>query len=273
MRRTEVDALLQSFEELREAALLFPLLGDIAGEHTGAHNFTALDDGVQHAVVVLRSRSVLETNFNDSRPVPLFQKTRQHGIAFGAHVVAQKLRQLVTDNFGVGDAQDLRHALVYGAHCAIERNCQRDIFQGVNQLFEVALRARDHLGELIQLLIRGHHAGAVLKIFQEMLEFADFAPPAESIDREQGRQDKQAGRNGPQLVRKSLDLLIGKRGDAGGEQDDQPERPSPKLALFPLQMAGRKIRRMWVTFLLGHSNYLKRSGLFGGPRSLPPTST
>ena len=50
--RAEVDALLQSFKELRKSAFLLALLGNIARQNTGAHHLVTLDDGVENAIEV-----------------------------------------------------------------------------------------------------------------------------------------------------------------------------------------------------------------------------
>src|SRR5882724_5580545 len=107
-----------------------------------------------------------------------------------------------------------------------------------------------------------------------MFQFTDFAAPAEDIYREQHRQSHQSDWNGPQPVRKVLELFPGKHGDGQGHQDEEPECPSPQLALLPLQVAGRKIRPVRSVTLLGHSGYLASAQTFFGNRAaFPPSST
>ena len=106
----------------------------------------------------------------------------------------------MTDDIGVAGAQDFRDSPVDSSQCPIERDRQRYIIDGVDQFFEIALRARNHLSELIQLLVRGHDPGAVLQISKETLQFADFAFPARGIYRKQYREEKQAGWNRPKPV-------------------------------------------------------------------------
>ena len=171
------------------------------------------------------------------------------------------------DDVGVRNAQDFCNTPVHRPKRAIQGDRERHIFQRVNQFLEVALRARNHLRKLIQLVVRGHDPGAVLQVLQQMLQFPDFAPPSEGIDRKQHRQNQEADWDGPQSIGQVLELFPGKDGDGQRHQDKKPERPPPQLALLPLQMAGRKIRPVRNISLLGHSRYLASAQTLSGNRA------
>ena len=87
----------------------------------------------------------------------------------------------MTDELGVGDAEDFGGSTVYGSQRSIERDCQCHVIQGIDQFFEIALRAHDQLAELIELLFRGVRSDAILEAFQNVLEVGNFALAAEGV--------------------------------------------------------------------------------------------
>ncbi len=66
----------KDFEQLGEVPLLLAMSGDVARQHTRPGHLVALDDGVDHAVVVTPG-AILKVGLDHSRPVALFQEPRQ----------------------------------------------------------------------------------------------------------------------------------------------------------------------------------------------------
>ncbi len=156
-------------------------------------------------------------------------------VAFRVQRRGQKFLQFVTHQLGVGNAENFRDATVYGTQGAIERNGERDVIQRIDQLLEVALRAHNHLAQLIQLLFGGSDSGAILKALQNLLEFRDLALASEGIGGKQNGKHEESGRNRPQPVRKVFQLFPRQRCHCRRKQHEQAKRPSPQLALFAFQ--------------------------------------
>src|SRR5258708_13054807 len=75
--------------------------GDVAGQHTRPSHIVALDDGIDHAVVVKPPRVVLKVDLDHSRPVPLLQKPFHAPGRLGPQWCAQEFLKFVTTQFGI----------------------------------------------------------------------------------------------------------------------------------------------------------------------------
>ena len=97
---------------------------------------------------------------------------------------SRKSKNFMSDDRVVRQPQEFGDAFVDRAQGAVQRYGAGGIFEGVDQFLEVALRARNHLGELVELLLGGSRAHMFLQILKQQFEFADFLPPAVSINRQ-----------------------------------------------------------------------------------------
>jgi len=87
--------------------------------------------------------------------VSLFHKTHQSGFHTAAGRFLEEVEEFLSYNGGIRKIQQFADTLVDCAQCAVQRYGASGIFEGVNELFEAALRARNHLAQLIELLFGG----------------------------------------------------------------------------------------------------------------------
>ncbi len=83
------------------------MFGDVARQHTRPGHLVALDDGVDHAVVVTPG-AVLKVGLDHSRPVALFQKPRQVSGRLRMQRRGQKFFQFMANQFGTRNAENFR---------------------------------------------------------------------------------------------------------------------------------------------------------------------
>ena len=100
-----------------------------------------------------------------------FQKTAEAGFHSTPRRLCNEFIDVVSHDRGVGKSHHLRYTLIYGAYGPIERNRASRVFKRVNQFLEAALRALDHLAELVQLRFRRRRAHMLLQSMQERLKF------------------------------------------------------------------------------------------------------
>ena len=69
----------------------------------------------------------------------------------------------------VSESQQLGDATIYGAQGAVERAGESHVVKRVNEFLETSLGALNDLGQLVELLVGGSDAGAVVQIAQQVL--------------------------------------------------------------------------------------------------------
>ena len=119
-RSADIHAFLERFEQLREALLLFAMPGDVARQHTHTGHLAALDDGVNHAVVVKAPGVVLKMDLDHSRPVPLLQKPFLTAGRLRMQRRTQEFLELMTDQLGIRNAENFRSSAVHRSQGSIE---------------------------------------------------------------------------------------------------------------------------------------------------------
>ena len=233
----EVHAFLQGLEEFGEAAFFLAFFGDVAGEGADAHHFVALDDGIQHAVEIQRARAALDLDADQSRPAPLLQKAGKTAFDIAPQRLGQKLIHLVAYDVGIVESQQLGDAAIYRPQRTVERAGKRHVVKRVDEFLEAALRALNDLAQLIELLVGRSHAGAVAQVAQQVLQFRNFAAPSVHVGGKQDRQHQESDGKRSQVIRKVLQPLPGKRGQAGRQQDHEGERQPPQPGFFLFQIS------------------------------------
>src|SRR5207249_7450590 len=86
----------------------------------------------------------------------------------------------------------LRDTPVYGAKSAVQRSCESDIIERIDQLFEAALRACQHLAELVQLLFGGRCPAALFQPLQQVSQLCNLPATAVDIDCKEHRNCDQS---------------------------------------------------------------------------------
>src|SRR5271157_3668793 len=161
------------------------LSGDIPSQHADPNHFAALDDRIQNAVEVKRPGIVLEAHANRPRPVSLLQKAAESRFYPFAAGVVNEVEELLSHDLSERQPYQLADALVDCAQRAVQRNRASRILERVDQLLEAALRPRNHLVELVELLLRGSRAYMFLQVLQQHLQLNHFLPPAIGIHSQQ----------------------------------------------------------------------------------------
>src|SRR5580698_7748991 len=104
----------------------------------------------------------------------LLQKTAESRLQAVAGWFFEEVEKLPSHDLGERESHKFADAFVDRAQRAIQGNRACGIFEGIDELLEAALGARNHLIELVQLLLRGSRAYPFLQTLQQRLEFDYF---------------------------------------------------------------------------------------------------
>ena len=108
------------------------------------------------------------------------------------------------------------------------------------------------MAELIELFFGGRNADPVLQVFQQDLQFGNFAPPPVRVGREQNGQNQHAGRDGAQVIGNVLQALPQQHGQGHREQHHKPEGEAPQPVFFLFQVARGPLRTWGLVLFRSH---------------------
>src|SRR5262245_32956728 len=97
----------------------------------------------------------MQLHLDDSGPPPLFEESRKCGLNLDSARLVDKLVEPVMNDLPVAQPQQLHDWPIHCTKLAVERNSQREVVEGIDQLLEAALRAGNELAQLIELLLGG----------------------------------------------------------------------------------------------------------------------
>ena len=204
VRRGDVDAFLERFEEFRETCFVFAECSNIAPKNGNALDFPAAHHGMRDTIEVKHRRLTLQAYLDNTFPLAALHEA-WHGAfhEFGriAAALLHEFGQRPADNLLEGRANEIRKTAVDGADLAVEIEGQQNIVERVNQIAIALLRPCNDFEELIELLVARRRLIALFQAVHEAAQFGNLRGLPPHVNPEQGNDnDEEDVRQGLEAV-------------------------------------------------------------------------
>ena len=239
VRRDDVDAFLQSFEEFGEARFVFARGGNVARKNGDAMNLIAAHHRVSDAVVVESGFVALDLDVDDAGPMAALDEAG-HG-AFDQRArfavgLFEKLADVAADDLLKAHADDVGEAAIHGADFAVEREGEKHVVERVDKVAVALLRALDDGEQLVKFAILGGLGIFLLEAFDEAAELGHFLSALPGVHAEESDENDQADGKGFKMKCEGADRVPGHDCENDGDDEEQEKCQTPKFALAAFEL-------------------------------------
>ena len=164
--------------------------------------------GVRDAIVIANRVLFFEADLNDAGPMAALDKTRQCAADQFRAVAAslfEKIGYRAADDLLVAKTDEVRKAAIHGADFALERECDEDVVERIDEVAITLLGAGDDGKELIKLLLGGRRRIPLFQAMDKPAQLGDFLSALPSIGNEKDDDDQQSGKKRFEALRKTSD--------------------------------------------------------------------
>ena len=143
---------------------------------------------------------------------------------------------MAADDLLEAHADDIGEAAIDGADFTIEREGEKDVVEGVDEVAVALLRAFDDGEKFVELAIFGGLGVALLETFDEAAELGHFLRALPGVHAEEGDENDEADGKSFKMKGEGANGVPGDDGENDGDDEEQEEGEAPEFALAAFEL-------------------------------------